>query len=170
MLKYICSLFILLVTALSIAKAQVITITGNETTVQTNEKGALLINVSAKDIDRFKKNGFVRYSDFGAKGDGKTDDIDAIAATHAFANKYSFPVKADDSFTYFISGKNRTAIVHTNTDFGKAAFVIDDTNVENRDAQVLLSVQQNNRSNSKAFHHLKKIKRKLMSLCRAHVL
>jgi hypothetical protein len=138
MLKYICSLFILLVTALSIAKAQVITITGNETTVQTNEKGALLINVSAKDIDRFKKNGFVRYSDFGAKGDGKTDDIDAIAATHAFANKYSFPAKADDGFTYFISGKNRTATVHTNTDFGKAAFVIDDTNVENRDAQVFI--------------------------------
>jgi hypothetical protein len=80
----------------------------------------------------------VRYSDFGAKGDGKTDDIDAIAATHAFANQQDLPVKADDGATYYIGGKNRTAVIRTNTDFGKAAFIIDDTNVQNRDANIFL--------------------------------
>jgi len=28
----------------------------------------------------------VSYSDFGAKGDGITDDVNAIAAAHAYAN------------------------------------------------------------------------------------
>jgi hypothetical protein len=122
----------------------VITFNKNETRVSTNEKGELLVNVSPKDVIRFKKNGVVRYSDFGAKGDGKTDDIDAIAATHAFANLEGLPVKADDRVTYYISGKDRTAIIQTDTDFGTAAFVIDDTNVENRNAHVFMvsSTQQ----------------------------
>ena len=32
-------------------------------------------NISPEDEIRFKADGFVRYSDFGASGDGKTDDI-----------------------------------------------------------------------------------------------
>jgi len=81
-------------------------------------------------------NGVVRYSDFGAKGDGTTDDIDAIAEAHAFANMQGLPVKADEGATYYISGKNRTANIRTDTDFGTAAFIIDDTNVQNRNAHV----------------------------------
>ncbi|MEJ8844075.1 hypothetical protein WG954_16910 [Lacibacter sp. H375] len=152
MLKYNLAFFILFVSTFNIAKAQekkqaenvVITSSGKKTSVHANEKGELLINVSRKDVDRFKANGLVRYSDFGAKGDGKTDDIDAIAATHAFANQYKLSVKAGDGFTYYISGKNRTVIIQTNTDFGKAAFIIDDTNVKNREAHVFLvsSVKQ----------------------------
>ena len=83
-------------------------------------------------------NGLVSYSDFGARGDGKTDDMDAIAATHAFANQHSLPVKADEGATYYIGGKNRTAVIQTNTDFGTAAFIIDDTDVSNRNTQVFL--------------------------------
>ncbi len=45
---------------------------------------------------KFKAAGVVRYSSFGASGDGKTDDVDALAATHAFANIHGLPVKADD--------------------------------------------------------------------------
>jgi len=82
--------------------------------------------------------GFVRYSDFGAKGDGKTDDMEAIAAAHEFANKEGLPVKADEGATYYISGKNRTAVIRTDTDFGTAAFIIDDTDVENRNAQIFI--------------------------------
>ena len=114
----------------------VITFEKDKTQVRTIENGELFINVSPKDVLKFKANGLVRYSDFGAKGDGKTDDIDAIAATHAFANQQGLPVKADDGATYFIGGKNRTAVIRTNTDFGKAAFIIDDTDVQNRDANV----------------------------------
>lgn len=110
----------------------------DKTRVQTNENGELLINVSPKDARRIKGNGMVRYSDFGAAGDGKTDDTDAIAAAHAFANKEGLPVKADDGATYYISGKNRTAVIRTDTDFGKASFIIDDTDVQNRNANVFL--------------------------------
>jgi hypothetical protein len=116
----------------------VITSEKDKTRVRTDENGKLIINVTPKDVLKFKANGLVRYSDFGAKGDGKTDDIDAIAATHAFANQQDLPVKADDGATYYIGGKNRTAVIRTNTDFGKAAFIIDDTNVQNRDANIFL--------------------------------
>lgn len=118
------------------AEGIVITSKKGKTQVQTNEKGEILLNVSPKDVKKFKANGFVRYSDFGAKGDGKTDDIDFIAATHAFANQQGLPVKADDGATYYISGKSRTAVIRTDTDFGKAAFIIDDTNVQNRNTNV----------------------------------
>jgi hypothetical protein len=116
----------------------VITSEKNKTEVRTNEKGELLINVSPKDALKIKANGVVRYSDFGAIGDGKTDDIDAIAAAHAFANQQGLPVKADDAATYYISGKDRTAVIRTNTDFGKAAFIINDTDVRNRNTNVFL--------------------------------
>ena len=114
----------------------VLTSTNNKTRVSTNEKGELLVNVSPQDAQKFKANGVVRYSDFGAKGDGKTDDIDAIAATHAFANQQGLPVKADEGATYYISGKSRTAIIQTDTDFGKANFIIDDTNVQDRNVSI----------------------------------
>lgn len=80
----------------------------------------------------------VRYSDFGARGDGKTDDIDAIVAAHAFANQHDLLVKADDGATYYIGGKERTVVIQTDTDFGTAAFIIDDTEVQNRNAPVFM--------------------------------
>lgn len=89
-----------------------------------------------EDAQAIKNRGWVTYRDFGASGDGKTDDMDAIAAAHAFANRQGLPVKADEGATYYIGGKERTAIVQTDTDFGKAAFLIDDTNVQNRNASV----------------------------------
>ncbi len=109
----------------------VITSERNKTQVNTNEKGELQVNVSPKDVRKFKAKGLVHYSDFGAKGDGKTDDIDAIAATHAFANKYSLLVKADEGSNYYIGGKQRTVVIRTDTYFGTAAFIIDDTEVQN---------------------------------------
>jgi hypothetical protein len=116
----------------------VITSNKGKTQVSTNEKGVLQINVSRKDVLKLKANGVIRYSDLGAKGDGKTDDIDAIAAAHAFANQQGLPVKADDGATYFISGKNRTAVIRTDTEFGTASFIIDDTDVEDRTAFVFM--------------------------------
>lgn len=84
------------------------------------------------------ETGFVRYADFGAKGDGKTDDIDAIAAAHEFANAKGLPVKAEDQATYYIGGKKRTVMIQTDTDFRKAKFIIDDTHVEDRTAAVFM--------------------------------
>jgi len=114
----------------------VITSEKGKTQVYTHENGALHVNVPPKDLDKFKTAGLVHYRDFGARGDGKTDDIDAIAATHAFANLHGLLVKADDGATYYIGGKERTALIRTDTDFGTAAFLIDDRDVQNRNAAV----------------------------------
>lgn len=109
---------------------------GNKTVVSTNDRGELIVNVAQGDAQKMKDRGYVNYSDFGAVGDGKTDDLDAIAAAHAYANQQLLPVKASEGAIYYIGGKNRTAIVETDTDFGPAAFIIDDTHVENRNAPV----------------------------------
>lgn len=135
----------LFLTCVSVTQAQhkgplennvLITSQEQETRVYTSDNEELHINVSPKDVLKFKAAGSVRYSDFGAKGDGKTDDIDFIAATHAFANLHGLLVKADDGATYYIGGKERTAVIRTDTDFGTAAFIIDDTEVKNRNASV----------------------------------
>ena len=140
--KYKLPIFLIFITVSGFPQDQagnvVVTYTKKKTEVRTNEKGELLVNVSEKDVKKFNGIGVVRYSDFGAKGDGKSDDIDAIAATHAFANQHELIVKANDQATYYISGKKRTAIVQTDTDFGNAAFVIDDTNVQDRTAHVFM--------------------------------
>ncbi len=145
-MKYIFLSLVLLFGVFSMVQGQtksllenvVITSKADKTQVRTNENGELLINVSPKDVRKFKANGLVRYSEFGARGDGKTDDIDAIAAAHAFANQYGLSVKADKGATYYISGKNRTAVIRTDTDFGTAAFIIDDTDVQNRNSHVFM--------------------------------
>jgi len=116
----------------------VITSSRNKLKVQANREGELLLNVPPRSVRKFKSNGFVRYSDFGARGDGKTDDIEAIAAAHAFANLHHLPVKADEGATFYIGGKSRTAVIQTDTDFGSASFIIDDTDVQDRNTPVFL--------------------------------
>jgi hypothetical protein len=143
MMKYMLLLFFLF-SCVIVAQGQtksplenvVITSKENKTQVRTNENGELHVNVSPKDVLKFKAIGLVRYSDFGARGNGKTDDIDAIAAAHAFANQHGLLVKADEGATYYIGGKERTAVIRTDTDFGTAAFIIDDTEVQNRSASI----------------------------------
>ncbi len=78
----------------------------------------------------------VRYEDFGAKGDGKTDDFEALVKAHEHANKVGLPVRAKDGATYYLGGGNHTIVVMTDTDFGKAKFIIDDTHVQNHRADV----------------------------------
>ncbi len=81
--------------------------------------------------------GLVRYEDFGAVGDGKTDDHPAIIRAHAYANLHGLPVKAKDGATYYIGGtSNSTAMIETDTDFGSAKFIIDDTAVDERGKNV----------------------------------
>ncbi len=145
-MKYMILFFLLFSSVFNVAQGLtkstsenvVITSTKNKTLVSSNDNGELLINVSKKDVLKFKANGLVSYSDFGARGDGKTDDIDAIAAAHAFANRQGLPVKADEGATYYISGKDLTVVIRTDTDFGTATFIIDDTDVQNRNAHVFL--------------------------------
>jgi len=73
----------------------------------------------------------VTYEEFGAVGDGKTDDHKAIVAAHAAANERGLPVRARDGKTYYIGGGAKAAVIKTDVDFGTAKFVIDDRKLEN---------------------------------------
>lgn len=79
---------------------------------------------------------YVTYEDFGAAGDGKTDDFEAIIKTHEYANENGLSVLANETATYYIGGANKTAQIMTDVNWSTAKFIIDDTNVENRSAWV----------------------------------
>ena len=94
--------------------------------------GAALVAGAACAVD------VITYEEFGAAGDGKTDDMAAIVAAHAAANEKGLPVRAGDGKTYYIGGGALTADIRTDVDFGTASFVIDDRDVpvEKREAPV----------------------------------
>ena len=85
--------------------------------------GGLAIGASAAPPD------YIAYSEYGAAGDGATDDFDAIIAAHAAANAAGLPVRADPGATYYIGDHAKTAIIQTDTDWGNAKFIIDDSGV-----------------------------------------
>ena len=115
-----------------------ITLNEGVTALHSAKNGTLRLNVTPTHAKKFQTRGLVRYGDFGAIGDGKQDDIDAIAGTHAYANQHGLKVAADEGATYYVGGRERTAVIQTDTDFGTAAFVIDDTDVDNNRASVFL--------------------------------
>ena len=79
---------------------------------------------------------YVTYEDFGAIGDGKVDDTDAVVKTHEYANANGLSVFANETSTYYIGGADKTARIMTDTDWSTARFVIDDTAVENRSSWI----------------------------------
>ncbi len=85
-----------------------------------------------------------RYDDFGAVGDGKTDDYAAIYDAHVYANECGQKVVATSGKTYYLSnatakvdGKDviTTIPIRTDVDWTGASFIIDDTDVNTRDAE-----------------------------------
>jgi len=86
--------------------------------------------------DTFSQNYYtdrIYYSDFGAAGDGKTDDFFAIKAAHDYANiAKRYTVCADSGKSYYISntrsaGTTHTVSIKTNVDWADAKFTIDDS-------------------------------------------
>ena len=73
---------------------------------------------------------YVLYSDYGAKGDGKTNDMNAIVAAHRAANASGVEVRADPGATYYIGSRSESAIIQTNTDWTGASFILDDSQVD----------------------------------------
>ena len=76
----------------------------------------------------------VYYNDFGAKGDGVTDDLLAIIATHEYANAGGHRVVATPGCVYYIGnndGKNHFsgAVIKTDTVWTGAEFIIDDSEI-----------------------------------------
>ncbi len=76
------------------------------------------------DIEKIE---YVNYEMFGAKGDGVTDDSEAIKAAHDYANENKIDVKTNPSATYYIGCHPFTAIIKTNVDFGASKFIVDDS-------------------------------------------
>jgi hypothetical protein len=75
---------------------------------------------------------YVTYADFGAVGDGKTDDFAAIIATHEYANKNNVRVRASRDAVYYIgysAYSSRSAIIQTSTNWLNARFIIDDRDI-----------------------------------------
>ncbi len=91
-----------------------------------------------KDGYEFSKafSDYVTYEDFGAAGDGKTDDFEAVVKAHEYANANGLSVFANETATYYIGGADKTAYIMTDTDWSTASFIIDDTAVENRSAWI----------------------------------
>lgn len=78
----------------------------------------------------------VCYEDFGAVGDGVTDDFDAIAKAHAYANENGLDVVTNPSKTYYIGNAaldektpKPSAKIKTNVDWGTSKFIIDDSEI-----------------------------------------
>ena len=74
---------------------------------------------------------YVSYEDFGAIGDGVTDDLPAICQAHAHANEQGLSVRARADACYHLGRRDLTAIIATDTDWNTARFTIDDRDVEN---------------------------------------
>ena len=82
----------------------------------------------------------VTYEEFGAVGDGKTDDYKAIYDAHVYANETGRPVKATDGKTYYLkdskikNSAKKLAItpipIKTDVYWGTAEFIIDDTDID----------------------------------------
>ena len=97
---------------------------------------------------------FVCYDDFGAVGDGVTNDFFAIKAAHEYANEKGLPVRAGAQKTYLVSetevdGVASPIVVKTSTNFCGSTVVIDDTDVrwepgENKKSGVkIFSIESN---------------------------
>ena len=103
-------------------------------TVITNASGAVNLDKAlpyTKDVRR------IYYREFGAKGDGKTDDFIPIRNCHTYANDHGHTVCADPGYTFYIGDapirlskdEQRYIIVMTDTEWGGAKFIFDDAKV-----------------------------------------
>lgn len=84
--------------------------------------------LDALELDAKNRKNYITYEEFGAKGDGVTDDGPAIKAAHEYANKHNLKVIATGTI-YYIK-YDLAAEIKTNTDFNNATFVIDDSLAE----------------------------------------
>ena len=78
---------------------------------------------------------YVTYEEFGAKGDGKTNDFAALYRAHEYANENGLPVKACNTATYYIcepliDGEVKSIPIKTCVEWGSANFIIDDTTIK----------------------------------------
>ena len=81
------------------------------------------------DYEYTKRVSVVRYDEFGAIGDGETDDFNSIKAAHDFANQCGQRVEANSGMIYYIGHNKDTILVKTDVDWKDARFIIDDSEI-----------------------------------------
>ena len=74
----------------------------------------------------------IYYKDYGAVGDGITDDFFALKACHDYANQWGHTVNADPKATYYIGKANGTQsiTVQTDTYWNGCTFIWDDSDID----------------------------------------
>ena len=78
----------------------------------------------------------VYYSDFGAKGDGVTNDFYAMKAAHAYANEIGAKVLGNKDAVYYVGKTGGEVIsVKTSVDFCGAHVIIDDRDITPNDVE-----------------------------------
>ena len=91
---------------------------------------------------------YVTYEQFGAVGDGISEDFAAIYRAHEHANMTGLPVKARSGARYYIhntyvDGEVRTARIMTDVDWTDAEIVIDDSDLDFQNPELYRMTQQN---------------------------
>ena len=71
----------------------------------------------------------ISYEEFGAVGNGVTDDSKALFDTHAYANEYGHTVVAESGAKYYIGPMNSAIKIQTDTIWNNASFIIDDREI-----------------------------------------
>ena len=122
--------------------------------------GLMLISLAPAFSDQARGK-VVSYRDFGAVGDGVTDDFDAICKAHAAANQTGATVCAESGATYYIGKLNRTATIQTNTDWKDAKFIIDDSKVGPKYPHIFIVSSKLTSSNISTVKTIKKNQAKL---------
>ena len=125
----------------------------------TNQEGDINItgSITKKDYST------VKYEDFGAKGDGKTNDFDAIREAHAYANEGGQIVLGKPTATYYISTTNgKSIVIKTPTDWQGAKFIIDDTDLHETTAPTeiktpIIKIESYNKSSKATYAQLEAI-------------
>ncbi len=95
----------------------------------TKISAALDEKIELPEFSSEKNLGIVYYEDFGAKGDGKTDDFQALKKTHDFANEGGQTVYGKSGATYYVKNVTSEIKIQTNTNWKGAKILSDETNV-----------------------------------------
>lgn len=86
-----------------------------------------LIPISSTLVAELVYTDHINYNQFGATGDGETNDFTAMYNAHVFANAHNLRVEGVPESEYYISAADREIPVYTTTDFKNAKLIIDDT-------------------------------------------
>ena len=84
----------------------------------------------------------IYYSDYGAVGDGVTDDFDAIKKAHDYANAEGYTVVAEDGATYHMGAHKESIIIKTNVIWTGAKFILDDSKIEPNTTESKMNIFQ----------------------------